>query len=279
MKLSIITINRNNASGLEKTIQTVVTQTFTDFEYIVIDGASDDGSVDVIKKYADKITGWVSEPDAGIYNAMNKGIRRAQGEFCLFLNSGDWLIEDKTLENVFAEIGEKEQADIYYSDHTGSDNKIAKLPEKITPKFLLMDSISHPNSIIRTKLFFGHEFYNENLKIVADWEFFFRELLLHKSKFIKINSNIAIFLNGGISQINSSLADNERIQVIKDVFSGLDDIIDILLDGINWQKNCMEMIVQNIKNRKGLGVKTMILDCIPAFLQRKKKHSETRKIK
>jgi len=84
MQLSIITINLNNASGLEKTIQSVISQTNKDFEYIVIDGASTDGSVEVIKKYSSGINYWVSEPDTGIYNAMNKGIRKAQGDYCYF---------------------------------------------------------------------------------------------------------------------------------------------------------------------------------------------------
>lgn len=84
MKLSVITINYNNCSGLKKTIESVVNQTATQFEYIVIDGGSTDGSVDVIKEYSDKIDYWVSEPDRGIYNAMNKGIDVAKGEYCIF---------------------------------------------------------------------------------------------------------------------------------------------------------------------------------------------------
>ena len=84
LKLSIITINLNNAKGLQETIESVVYQTFTDFEYIVIDGGSNDGSVDIIKQYSDKITYWVSEPDTGIYNAMNKGILQSRAEYCLF---------------------------------------------------------------------------------------------------------------------------------------------------------------------------------------------------
>ena len=100
--LSIITINRNNAAGLRKTIESVVSQTYTDFDYIIIDGASTDESVDVIKEYADRITYWVSEPDTGIYNAMNKGILKANGEYCLFLNSGDWLYDNDVLNDVFS---------------------------------------------------------------------------------------------------------------------------------------------------------------------------------
>ena len=101
MRLSVITINMNNRKGLERTIKSVVCQIFADFEYIVIDGASVDGSADVIREYADKIHYWISEPDTGIYNAMNKGILQAKGDYCLFLNSGDALYTTTVLEEVF----------------------------------------------------------------------------------------------------------------------------------------------------------------------------------
>lgn len=101
MQLSIITINRNNAAGLRRTIESVVSQTaFNQIEYIVIDGASTDGSKEVIMEFADKLTYWISEPDTGIYNAMNKGIKVATGEYCQFLNSGDWLAENKVIEDM-----------------------------------------------------------------------------------------------------------------------------------------------------------------------------------
>ena len=96
-KLSIITVNLNNAAGLQKTIESVINQTFTDYEFIIIDGGSTDSSLEIIKQYANKITYWVSEPDNGIYNGMNKGIGQADGEYCFFLNSGDWMIENNTL--------------------------------------------------------------------------------------------------------------------------------------------------------------------------------------
>ena len=91
-KISIITINYNNCEGLRRTIESVVNQTCRDFEYIIIDGGSTDGSVDVIKRYADNIDYWVSEPDKGIYNAMNKGIRMATGDYVQILNSGDMFV-------------------------------------------------------------------------------------------------------------------------------------------------------------------------------------------
>ena len=102
--LTIITINLNNSIGLRKTIESVISQTYNDFEYLIIDGGSIDGSVDVIKEYADRISYWFSEPDKGIYNAMNKGILKAKGQYLQFLNSGDYLVNKNVIENVFHEL-------------------------------------------------------------------------------------------------------------------------------------------------------------------------------
>ena len=102
-QLSIITINRNDAQGLEKTLESIwKKQSFKDFVHIIIDGASTDNSINIIKKYASHLSYWVSEPDKGIYNAMNKGIIKAKGNYLLFLNSGDWL-ENDILARVFKE--------------------------------------------------------------------------------------------------------------------------------------------------------------------------------
>ena len=101
MKLSVITINYNNKEGLKKTIESVVSQIYQDFEYIVVDGGSTDGSIDIIREYDKHIDFWISEPDRGIYNAMNKGIKFSHGEFCLFLNSGDCLLSSTSISQVF----------------------------------------------------------------------------------------------------------------------------------------------------------------------------------
>lgn len=98
---SIITVNKNNARGLEKTIKSVIDQTFNKYEFIIIDGNSDDNSVEIIKKYEDKISYWISENDSGKYNAMNKGIKVAEGDYCLFLNSGDYLYNNGILEEIY----------------------------------------------------------------------------------------------------------------------------------------------------------------------------------
>ncbi len=101
MKLSIITVNLNNARGLEKTIQSVIAQTFYNYEFIIIDGGSTDDSINIIKKYEDHITYWVSETDGGIYAGMNKGLFIAKGDYVNFMNSGDCYHSKDVLENIF----------------------------------------------------------------------------------------------------------------------------------------------------------------------------------
>src|ERR1700757_1115246 len=101
-KLSIITINFNDQLGLSKTIKSVISQTISDFEFIIIDGASSDKSLDIIKHYADKISFWVSEKDNGIYDAQNKGIAKATGDYLLFLNSGDCFYNEHIVENFYS---------------------------------------------------------------------------------------------------------------------------------------------------------------------------------
>jgi glycosyltransferase involved in cell wall biosynthesis len=225
MQLSIITINKNNFSGLEKTIQSVIEQTNKDFEYIVIDGNSSDGSVEVINKYSTGINYWISEPDTGIYNAMNKGIRKAQGEYCLFLNSGDWLISSTTLQNVFNEISNFYQADIFFSDLIRSDGVLVKFPNNLSIKHLIMNAMSHQNSLIKRSLFYEHGFYNEDLIIASDWEFFLNELWKYKSIFIHIDTNISIFDIYGIGSKNTPERSVENITIIQNVFNELSDLI------------------------------------------------------
>ena len=101
MKLSIITINLNNADGLYRTINSVINQTYKNIEYIIIDGGSSDNSCDVIKKFEEHLTYWISENDNGIYEAMNKGIIKSTGDYIYILNSGDILYSNNTIKNVF----------------------------------------------------------------------------------------------------------------------------------------------------------------------------------
>ena len=218
-KLSIITINRNNAAGLRKTIESVVSQTFTDFEYIIIDGASTDESVEVIKEYADKITYWVSEPDKGIYNAMNKGIIKANGEYLQFLNSGDWLCTNIILQSVF---DLKKTEDILYGSDMlyYSENKkvLKKYPSNITFSFLYKGTISHQGTFIKRSLF--DILYNENFIIVSDWEFYMRKIILENSTTYYLDIPTVYFDMHGLSMSkeNEQLLWAERQQVLDKYF-------------------------------------------------------------
>ena len=124
-KLSIITINLNNKEGLEQTIKSVHSQTHLDIEHLIIDGGSTDGSLDIINKYADKLYYWVSESDKGIYDAINKGIDKATGEWLSIMNSGDIFCDNTTVEDVFKEWNEikNEKAEFLYSDMCCIDKK------------------------------------------------------------------------------------------------------------------------------------------------------------
>ena len=246
MKLSIITINKNNAFGLDKTIQSVISQTYHSYEYIIIDGNSTDTSVDVIKKYNSKINYWVSEPDTGIYNAMNKGILKAQGDYCLFLNSGDWLIASDTLYTVFNEIGDN-TAPILYADRINSDNTTVIYPSNLSINYLLNNPISHQNSLIRRSLFNEHGFYNEDLDIASDWEFFLKELWIYKTNFVHLETNISIFDINGIGSQESPWRIAERNTVYQNV---MHELTEIIIEMNNYDKTIYRDIINNYGSTK-----------------------------
>ena len=193
--LSIITINRNNAAGLRKTIESVVNQTFTDFEYIIIDGASTDESVNIIKEYADKIDYWVSEPDKGIYNAMNKGILKAKGEYLLFLNSGDWLYSVHTLNSIQNLLSKHE---IIAGNIQKTDNSIDHSPNQLFIRNLLQKNIPHQAMFIKKSLFIEHGLYNEDFKILSDFQFNLKMALLGKT-YCYLNEIISNYDTTGVS--------------------------------------------------------------------------------
>lgn len=183
MKLSIITVNLNNAAGLRNTIESVLKQTYTDFEYLIIDGASNDQSVEVIQQFGDRIHYWISEPDKGLYDAMNKGIEHANGEYLQFLNSGDEIAEATTLESVFTKEG---QADIVYGDvlvisGDGSAKRMVPLhDDRLTLAHFYTNTemtIGHGASFVRKSLF-TKSMYDLNYKILADVKFFIERMIL-----------------------------------------------------------------------------------------------------
>jgi glycosyltransferase involved in cell wall biosynthesis len=202
VKLSIITVNLNNCQGLAETIKSVVSQHYKDYEFLVIDGNSTDGSVEVIRANERNISHWISENDSGIYQAMNKGIRLATGEYLLFLNSGDWLAGNHVLENVFNNQSGSDfiSGGIYYYDTDKAEIKWeVPAPEKLTAKTLLLGSLSHQATFIKADLFKKYGPYNEELRIVSDWVFFLDTLLAGDCSYQRYPGVVSFFAMDGIS--------------------------------------------------------------------------------
>ena len=208
MKLSIITICYNNRQGLEKTLRSVCAQLTPEVEYIVIDGGSTDGSVDLIKQHADHITYWVSEPDKGIYNAMNKGIAVAKGEYVNFMNSGDCFVSDDVISRVLPRLQGK---DFYVGDEEHGD-KIIKAPLTIHFTHILYRALSHQSTFIRTQLLKQRP-YLETYKIASDWEQMFYELIMKDASYERLPFLVASFDTNGISSTNTKLHKEETDHV------------------------------------------------------------------
>lgn len=235
MTLSIITINYNNRDGLQRTLDSVVSQTFTDYEWIVIDGGSTDGSRELIEQYADHFAYWCSEPDKGIYNAMNKGIAHAKGEWLQFLNSGDWLYEDTTLEKVFSK---EYKADILYCDvilhWPNLQSKFETKPDKIDIHFFLNENtLSHQSTFYNNTVFKNH-LYNESFRIVSDWELYLI-LLSENYKFLHLPLYVSNIMMDGISCRNGHITVNERHKILE-----------------NYIPNCFKEDFKRIKETKNI---------------------------
>lgn len=210
MKLSVITVNFNDREGLRRTAESVVEQTFDDFEWLVIDGGSTDGSQDVMAQYASRIVWSVSEPDGGIYEAMNKGLARANGEFVQFLNSGDSFIDRNVLGKVFAD---KSLADVNYGDQWCSRGAeiIEKrtYPEFMDLRFLFRAPLGHQATFIKTSLAKTHP-YQEKYTISADRAFFL-DLYLSGASFHYLNLPVVYFDTDGVGS-RESTREQRRVQ-------------------------------------------------------------------
>lgn len=214
--LTIITVNFNDFEGLKKTLESVATQKSKNFEYLVIDGGSKDNSPSLLNQYKEIITYSVSEPDTGIYNAMNKGIHYANGKYLLFLNSGDILFDDDVVTNVTAYLESNIDCisgNLFYIEKGVSYTR--KHPEKLTFSYIMSRTISHPSTFIKKELFEVYGYYNEKNKIVSDWEFFFKVLGLNGASYKSIDVTITNFDMTGISSTNHELVLKEKKEVLQ----------------------------------------------------------------
>lgn len=225
MKISIVTVNRNNSLGLEKTLRSVATQMPTDFELIVIDGASTDRSVEVIEHYAAEIPSmkWISERDTGIYNGMNKGIRMATGEYVMMLNSGDWLTKNDIMKQLCAQIKEHDCPEILYGTTTKIWPNGRTLRNKSSDASFTMFSfyrgtLDHVGTCIKRELFDRYGFYDESLRICSDWAWFMKVVVFGQIKPVHVDVDTVYFDMTGISENNGEnkdLIERERRQIIE----------------------------------------------------------------
>lgn len=249
-KLSIITINYNNLEGLKRTVESVINQTWQEFEYIIIDGGSKDGSAAYIESQTNHFDYWVSEPDKGIYNAMNKGIAKATGEYLLFLNSGDHLYNDTVLENNYSCI---KDYDLIYFDIQMIKEKSIKIysyPSNLKFSYMYSGSLPHPSTFIKANLFKKFGLYDENYKIVSDWKFFMMVLFKYNCSYSKITQTLSVFYLDGISSISDY--SKERENVLKKEFNGfIEDYRELLEISPLFKTNRYKMLNEIEKTKFG----------------------------
>lgn len=203
--ISIITVCFNEADNIRKTCESVMSQTYRNFEWIVIDGGSTDGSVEILENYKNDLAYFVSEKDKGIYNAMNKGLVQAKGNFLLFLNGGDSLFDAETLESVASAIEVTEaSADLYYGEMLNQDTgeNIYSLKNKKIDLFFFskIRTLHHQATFVKASLFNKIGMYNESYRIVADYDWWIRYFIeVHPTKIHYLDRVIASFDPKGVS--------------------------------------------------------------------------------
>jgi glycosyltransferase involved in cell wall biosynthesis len=216
--VSIITVVYNRVKYLEQAILSVLNQTYSNLEYIVIDGGSTDGTIEIIKKYDDRLDFWISEPDSGMYFALNKGIQYSQGEFIGLCHSDDYYYNNSVIED-FISIHTNTSADIYHGDILILNaNKV--FSDRITSNSDLLtktnNSINHPTTFISKSVFQNLGFYNTNFKSSADYELMLR-FKVNKCQFLNLGIIISVMRVGHEGRISNncfSILENYQIHRI-----------------------------------------------------------------
>ena len=243
--ISVITVSYNASDTIEQTILSVINQSYANIEYIIIDGGSIDGTVDIINKYKNKITYWISEPDKGIYDAMNKGLNIAKGDWCIFLGADDLFISKNTINEIINKFQETNK--IYYGDvimkSTGE-----KYRGRVNSAFQLCQmnichqSIFYPQSIYKTKR------YNTKYRIFADYVYNMELYHDNPMSFEYINKSISLFNDGGISSTRDLLFDKERWSLIKTLFGKKTMIAVMLYENIQkYTPRFIKIIAHKLK--------------------------------
>ncbi len=218
MKISVITVNRNDSEGLRRTILSVTGQTVRPHEFIVIDGASTDGPADLLKEFSGDITYGVSEPDKGIYNAMNKGVAAASGDWCIFMNAGDTFCSPSVISDVCSSGA---TADIICGNALILEEPVRRKtpPEEISLRFMYGTALCHQAVFIKTDLLRKRP-YAETLKIVSDRKFFLQSLILDNCSYQAVDIDICNYDISGYSAKNRFSSEQEWRSVLETLLPG-----------------------------------------------------------
>lgn len=235
--ISVISVVYNGEKNIEATIQSVLSQNYNNIEYIIIDGNSNDNTLEIIKKYSDKIDYWQSEPDKGIYDAMNKGVSFAFGDYCIFLNCGDYFLNKNVLEKCAVNLNEKDI--ISGKEVLENHSVISGIPERKLNLFTYMNSyIPHESTFIKTELLKKHP-YKVEYRIISDYVFFFEEFFIYNSSYKTIPQKITFFKLDGISNTNRELANKELNHFYENCLPGY--VLDLYFK-FGGNKGCLELL-------------------------------------
>lgn len=216
MKISVITVVRNDLKGLQKTVESVVSQNDKVFEYIIIDGDSTDGCKEFISSLQCPMpTKKVSEPDTGIYNAMNKGVKMATGDYCIFMNAGDNFYDNSVIGRANNSL---RGADFYIGHSIKAGKHVHKryALKVMSLHHLLISSVYHQSTFTRTALLKQH-LYREDLRIVSDWAFFLTQWLGGAS-YVPLDFFVSYEYTGGVSTVQGEKVQEERDMVMRELF-------------------------------------------------------------
>ena len=199
--VSIITACLNAEDTIEQTIQSVIDQTYPKIEYVIIDGNSTDGTLDIIRKYKDHITKWISEPDTGVYDGMNKGIAHSTGDILYFLNSGDHLYNNGIIEEVVNKFADGDTVAVYGNVEVVNEHskKTVVRGTRVTHNNLLYRRVCHQALFVKRELFEEFGDFVASLKYSADHEFIVKAIKKYPDRFLYVNETIARYQDGGMS--------------------------------------------------------------------------------
>lgn len=218
MKISIITVCYNSEKHIKTAIESVINQTYNNIEYILVDGASKDKTVDIVKSYGDKITKFVSEPDKGIYDAMNKGFQMATGDYLAVINSDDFYMSNDAIESVVNELNKKQTdslfADLIYVEENNTDKQVRywKSNEFVKGSFKKGWHPAHPTFFVKNEIYKKYGYFDLSFKLAADFELMLRFLEKHQISSCYLPKPIIKMRLGGATNKNFKNIYNQNIE-------------------------------------------------------------------